>query len=110
MISRSPPSASEDAAAAAPATPPAAAPSTEPRLHDGVRRAAGDIVGDLRARQEAATVGDSAWRARAGREDGPDHYQFGDVTRTVVRGATGAVAGARSRWREAEYGLSLIHI
>ena len=96
MTSRS---ASEDAAAAAPATPPAAAPSTEPRLHDGVRRAAGDIVGDLRARQEAATVGDAAWRARAGREDGPDHYQFGDVTRTVVRGATGAVAGARSRWR-----------
>ena len=106
MTSRSPPSASEDAAAAAPAaTPPTAAPSTEPRLHDGVRRAAGDIVGDLRARQEAATVGDSAWRARAGREDGPDHYQFGDVTRTVVRGATGAVAGARSRWREAEYGI-----
>ena len=46
MSSRSPP-ASEDAAAAAPATPPAAAPSTEPRLHDGVRRAAiaGTVLG-----------------------------------------------------------------
>ena len=27
------------------------------------------------------------------------------MTRTVVRGAAGAVAGARSRWREAEYGI-----
>ena len=39
-------------------------------LHDGVRRAAGDIVGDLRARQEAATVGDRVRRGPLGPKTG----------------------------------------
>ena len=53
----------------------------------------------------AAPAGEPAkasWREASGREQGPGGYQFGDLSRSLVRSAKGAAERTRTRWREAQ--------
>ena len=45
------------------------------------------------------------WREAAGRPDGSEGYQFGDLSRSLFRGARGAAERTRQRWQQERYGI-----